>query len=121
MHYETNLMPSAISSALASKFVHRGMIQSENGVFQPTLNVGLPTESGDVIGLTANANMDLNDDNGDAWFPQGHGRRSAVASHFIRLFGSRERASLPSDEPQTAKTETNLTIFSILALRPKVA
>lgn len=65
----------AISSALASKFVHRGMIQSENGVFQPTLNVGLPTESGDVIGLTANANMDLNDDNGDAWFPQGHGGR----------------------------------------------
>ena len=65
----------ALSSVLATKFVHRGMTQSENGVMQPKLAVGLPTTSGDSVTLTAQGNMDLSDDNGDAWFPRGHGGR----------------------------------------------
>ena len=65
----------SLSSVLATKFVHRGMTQSENGVMQPKLAVGLPTTSGDSVTLTAQGNMDLSDDNGDAWFPRGHGGR----------------------------------------------
>ncbi|HEB52184.1 MAG TPA: hypothetical protein ENI87_02895 [bacterium] len=64
-----------IGGTFASKFVHRGMTQVDAPVFQPNLSVSLPTTTGDTIGLTAKGNMDLTDDNGDAWFPRGHGGR----------------------------------------------
>ncbi|MCK5942733.1 MAG: hypothetical protein KAI24_12225 [Planctomycetes bacterium] len=65
----------SLGGTFATKFVHRGMIQSENGVFQPRLAVSLPTITDDTVTLVARGNMDLNDDNGDAWFPRGHGGR----------------------------------------------
>lgn len=72
-----------IGAVAATKFVHRGMIQSENGVFRPRMTVVLPTVTdGHQIGLTAQGNMDLANDNGDAWFPQGHGGRFSEVDLF---------------------------------------
>jgi hypothetical protein len=62
----------SLGGDLATKFVFRGMTQSENGVFQPRLAVSLPTVTEDSVRLVAKGNMDLSDDNGDAWFPRGH-------------------------------------------------
>lgn len=59
----------------ATMFVHRGMINVDRGVFQPRIGVALPTTTGDTISVTALANMDLSNDNGDAWFPRGHAGR----------------------------------------------
>lgn len=59
----------------ATKFVHRGMTQVARPVFQPRMSIALPTTSGDTVSITALANMDLTNDNGDAWFPRGHAGR----------------------------------------------
>ena len=62
----------SLGGDLATKFVFRGMTQSENGVFQPRTAIKIPTVSEDTIEIVARGNMDLSDDNGDAWFPRGH-------------------------------------------------
>lgn len=59
----------------ATRFVHRGMTQVDNEVLQPHLDVGLPTTTGGRIATKASGNIDLNDDTGDAWFPDGHAGR----------------------------------------------
>lgn len=68
-----------LSTEVASKFVHRGMTQVDRPVFQPSMSVAVPTVTDDEIRFVARGNMDLTDDNGDAWFPRGHaGRFSEV-------------------------------------------
>ena len=65
----------AFGATFATKFVHRGMTLVDNPVLQPQMAIELPTEWGDRIGLAAEANMDLRNDTGQAWFPDGHAGR----------------------------------------------
>jgi hypothetical protein len=44
-------------------------------VLQPELAVAVPTNWGDRIALAAEASMDLRNDTGGAWFPDGHAGR----------------------------------------------
>lgn len=64
-----------IGVKLPSKFVHRGMTLVDEPVLQPSLAVGIPIESGGLLGLTVDGNIDLRDDTGNAWFPDGHAGR----------------------------------------------
>jgi hypothetical protein len=64
-----------IGGEFATKFVHRGMVNNDRPVFQPKLSMALPTKNGDTISVTTRANMDLKNDNGKAWFPNGHAGR----------------------------------------------
>jgi hypothetical protein len=79
-----------LATTFATKFVHRGMTMVDNPVLQPRLAVGLPTVHGDRIGIVAEGNMDLRNDTGGAWFPDGHAGRfsqiEAVVS-YTRSFG----------------------------------
>jgi hypothetical protein len=68
-----------LGNEVASKFVFRGMTQVDAPVYQPRIAIALPTIHGDQVRISTLANMDLTNDNGDAWFPQGHaGRFSAI-------------------------------------------
>ncbi|MBL8723913.1 MAG: hypothetical protein JNK49_07700 [Planctomycetes bacterium] len=59
----------------ASKFVHRGMTMVDRPVLHPELAVGLPTRTGGTVGVAIDGNMDLYNNTGDAWFPDGHAGR----------------------------------------------
>jgi len=78
-----------VGATLASRFVHRGMTLVDNPVVQPRLVVGLPTTTGDSIGLTVEGSMELRDDTGGAWFPDGHAGRftqiEMIADYAIKL------------------------------------
>ena len=78
-----------IGATFATKFVHRGMTLVDNPVVQPRIGVGLPLTNGDTIGLESEANMDLRNDTGGAWFPDGHAGRfsqiEAIASYSRRI------------------------------------
>lgn len=65
----------AFGATLASKFVHRGMTLVDEPVLQPKASIGMPTVHGDRLGVEFEANMDLRNDTGDAWFPDGHAGR----------------------------------------------
>jgi hypothetical protein len=65
----------AISADLATKFVHRGMTNVDKPVVQPRMAVELPTESGDRMHFVAGGTIELSNDTGDAWFPDGHAGR----------------------------------------------
>jgi hypothetical protein len=82
----------ALSTQLATRFVHRGMTLVDNPVVQPRLAVQLPTETdGDGrLGLTAEASMDLRNNTGGAWFPDGHAGRFTqieMIADYQRTFG----------------------------------
>ncbi len=64
-----------LGGEVATKFVHRGMVNVDKPVFQPTIAMSLPTKNGDSISVTTRGNMDLRNDNGKAWFPNGHAGR----------------------------------------------
>jgi hypothetical protein len=64
-----------LDATVASKYVHRGMTNVDGPVFQPTMNVALPTVTDDSVALSVKGNMDLTNDNGEAWFPEGHAGR----------------------------------------------
>jgi hypothetical protein len=60
---------------VATRFVQRGMTLVDAPVLQPKLAVALPTHAAGTLGLDIDANMDLRNDTGDAWFPDGHAGR----------------------------------------------
>lgn len=62
----------SIAVDAATKYVHRGMVQNEEGVIQPSSVLVLPAKKGGSIVLRSWANMDLSNDTGDAWLPDGH-------------------------------------------------
>jgi hypothetical protein len=64
-----------LGGELATQFVHRGMVNVARPVFQPSMSVSLPTKNGDNVSFIARGNMDLQNDNGKAWFPNGHAGR----------------------------------------------
>lgn len=79
----------AMGATFATKFVHRGITLVDNPVVQPRLGIALPTSSGDTIRVDVEANMDLRNNTGGAWFPDGHAGRfsqiEAVASYQKRI------------------------------------
>lgn len=94
-----------LGTRFATRFVHRGMTLVDNPVLQPRLAVGLPTVHGDRIGVVAEGNMDLRNDTGGAWFPDGHAGRfsqiEAVVSYTktlgdITLQGGVHNYNLPN-------------------------
>lgn len=64
-----------VGATFATKFVHRGMTLVDNPVVQPRLGMALPTTGGDTMRVDVEANMDLRNDTGGAWFPDGHAGR----------------------------------------------
>lgn len=58
-----------------SKHVHRGMTQVDKPVLKPSGSVSLPTEWEGDLAFATEAYMDLYNDTGDAWFPDGHAGR----------------------------------------------
>ena len=64
-----------LGTTLATKFVHRGQTLVNQPVLQPTLQVESPTIDGGGMRITAEANMELRNNTGAAWFPDGHAGR----------------------------------------------
>ncbi len=64
-----------LGTTLASKFVHRGQTLVNQPVLQPKMQVESPTVDGGGMRITAEANMDLRNNTGAAWFPDGHAGR----------------------------------------------
>lgn len=67
----------------ATSFVHRGMTLVERPVVQPQLAVELPTADGGTLGVRAEANMDLKNSTGRAWFPDGHAGRFTQLEYVV--------------------------------------
>jgi len=68
-----NARPTAtIALEAKSAYVHRGMIQNEKGVLQPSVVTTLPAKKDGTVVLRSWGNMDLSNDTGDAWLPDGH-------------------------------------------------
>jgi len=59
----------------ATDFVHRGMTLVDRPVVQPTLGMELETADGGTLGVRAEGNIDLKNNTGRAWFPNGHAGR----------------------------------------------
>lgn len=64
-----------LGATLASKFVHRGQTLVDRPVLQPSLAITSPTVDGGGMRIGVDANMDLRNNTGDAWFPDGHAGR----------------------------------------------
>lgn len=80
----------AVGTTLASKFVHRGQTMVDRAVLQPALSITAPTTDGGGVRIAAEANMDLRNDTGSAWFPDGHaGRFTQIefVGAYSRTFG----------------------------------
>ncbi|HEX5050885.1 MAG TPA: hypothetical protein VFZ65_03855 [Planctomycetota bacterium] len=77
--------------ALPSKFVHRGMTLVDKPVLQPDLAVVLPVaDTTDTVGVEVEANIDLYNGTGNAWFPDGHGghiTQFEVIADYTHKFG----------------------------------
>lgn len=61
-----------LGADFATKFVHRGQTLVDNPVLQSALDVEAPTTDGGGVKLGVEANMDVRNDTGAAWFPDGH-------------------------------------------------
>jgi hypothetical protein len=68
IHVEADVLAS-------SHYVHRGMTENERGVIQAQLNDDFDTTLGGALGVHVFGNMDMNDETGDAWYPDGHERK----------------------------------------------
>lgn len=64
-----------LGTTLASKFVHRGQTLVDRPVLQPALAINGPTADGGRIRLGVEGNIDLRNNTGAAWFPDGHAGR----------------------------------------------
>ncbi len=82
-------VPSTTWSAdLATKFVRRGMVQVDNEVLQPIVDTSIPVKGEGIVTANFFGNIDLHNDTGDAWFPNGSAGRFSE----IDLTGSYSRA-----------------------------
>lgn len=60
---------------VATQYNHRGMPQNTHGVAQPAAAITLPAAGDGALTLTTWGNLDLTDDTGDAWYPDGNALR----------------------------------------------
>lgn len=82
----------AFGATFATRFVHRGMTLVDNPVVQPKLAIAMPTTlgEGDRLSISTEASMDLRNDTGGAWFPDGHAGRFTqieMQAAYTRRFG----------------------------------
>ncbi len=77
----------------ANSYVHRGMIQNEEGVMQPQASIVIPAKRDGRIILRTWANMDLSNETGDAWLPDGHAGKFSQIDYNL-LFAQRVNESL---------------------------
>lgn len=66
---------ATLGAEVVDKYVHRGMPQHRTGALQGQLDVTLPTKDGGALTVGTFGNMDLQDNAGRAWFPDGHAGR----------------------------------------------
>ena len=64
-----------LSADAATQYNHRGMPQNTTGVLQPAATITLPSLSEEFMTLSAWGNLDLQDDVGATWFPDGNALR----------------------------------------------
>lgn len=64
-----------LSAVVATQYMHRGMVQVNDEVVQGEMRAHLPTTDGGTLTAIAFGNVNLNDDIGDSWFPDGKGGR----------------------------------------------
>ena len=79
-----------LSVDAATQYNHRGMPQNATGVVQPAGSITLPSVSEGSMTLTTWANMDIFDDVGDAWYPDGNAWRFSEIDYiaaYSKLFG----------------------------------
>lgn len=62
----------SIGVDLANKRVHRGMVQTDDYALTTSAEIVIPAKQKGRIVLSTIANMDLTNDTGDAWLPNGH-------------------------------------------------
>ena len=77
-----------------TQYNHRGMVQNDTGVLQGDMNVNLAVKGEGELDIRAWANMDLDSDTGDAWFPDGHGGEVTEAQYSATYTKSFDEASL---------------------------
>ncbi|HUR28763.1 MAG TPA: hypothetical protein VM509_11295 [Planctomycetota bacterium] len=70
-----NPINADISIDAASQYNRRGMPQNKTGVLQPAVALRLPTVNDGTLTLSTWGNMDLQDDVGHAWYPDGNALR----------------------------------------------
>jgi len=56
----------------ATQYNHRGMVMNEIGVLQGDATITIPTKDEGSLRLFVFGNIDLSNDTGDAWMPNGH-------------------------------------------------
>lgn len=83
-----------LATGLATKYVHRGMVQNEEGVMQSEAVMVLPAEKDGAIVARAWGNMDLSNDTGDAWLPDGHAGKFSQIDFNLLYVQSFENASV---------------------------
>ena len=119
-------------------YIHRGMPQNQNEVLQGSAQIILPTRDGASMSVTTWGNLDLTNDKGDAWFPDGssgHFSELDVIGDYARTIGpvdltaglqrySLERGDVFPNGPRGATNELfvrlsgeALTVKPILELR----
>jgi len=77
-----------------SQYNHRGMVQNETGVLQGEMNVNVATKGEGELDLRSWANLDLDSDTGDAWFPDGHGGEITEAQYSATFTKSFDETSV---------------------------
>lgn len=80
----------ALNVDAATAYVHRGMPQNQNEVLQGAAQVRLPTKDNGSMRVMTWGNMDLTNDKGDAWFPDGdsgHFSEIDVVADYSRHIG----------------------------------
>ncbi len=70
-----NQINADISVDAATQYNRRGMPQNKTGVLQPALALHLPTSTDGILTLSTWGNLDLQDDTGHAWYPDGNALR----------------------------------------------
>lgn len=81
------------SVSVSSQFNRRGMVENDRGVLQGAGTARVPFRYGGAFGLKAWANLDLTNETGDAWMPDGHAGEITA----VDLAGSYSRTAGPVD------------------------
>lgn len=71
--FEEGTVPAwELQATALTQYNHRGMVMNDKGVVQLDSTVAMPVEAGGDLAFRALGNVDVSDDTGDAWFPDGH-------------------------------------------------
>ena len=72
--FEEGTVPAwELGATALTQYNHRGMVMNEEGVVQLDSTISMPVEAGGDFAFRTFGNVDIHNDTGDAWFPNGHG------------------------------------------------